>query len=169
MAKKFITSPVGVAAYPHLNKKDTQFDAEGIYHVEIKVTKEEAAAFKKKLMDLVSDHTFKTKKVHIPIAEAKDGDGYVIKTKSKFKPVLFDSKNRPLSDDIRIGGGSELRFIAEVRPYEKNGEGISLGLKQVQIVKLVEGGGGASAFDAVDDGFEVSEDNSEELIDADDL
>lgn len=159
MSKKFVTSPIGTAVYPHIHQPDTKYNPEGQYDLKIRVSKKDAEDFKSKILDATKDHVFKTKKIHIPIEEDKEGDGYIIKAKSKFKPIIYDSKKKALPDGINVSGGSEVRFFAEVRPYEKNGEGISLGLKQVQVIKL--NANTFSAFDDVEDGFEVDLSNAE--------
>jgi hypothetical protein len=71
---------------------------------------------------------------------------------------VFDSKNKALSANTKVGGGSEVRAIAEAYKYEiQKKEGIKLRLKQVQVIKLAEGGGGFSGFDQIDDGYEADD------------
>jgi hypothetical protein len=65
---------------------------------------------------------------------------YTHQSSSNYKPLVFDSKNHALPSDTKIGGGTELRVIAEVYPWEvKREEGIKLRLKQAQIIKLASG------------------------------
>lgn len=44
MAKKLLTTPKGVAVYPHLTKPDTKFKAEGVYHIKVKYESGDAGA-----------------------------------------------------------------------------------------------------------------------------
>lgn len=44
MAKKLLTSPRGIASYPHLNKPDTKFDADGVYTIKVVVSKKDEKA-----------------------------------------------------------------------------------------------------------------------------
>ena len=52
---KQITSAFWEAQYPHLNKPDTEFSAEGIYQVKLKVTKEEAQEDIKIIEDVIKE------------------------------------------------------------------------------------------------------------------
>ena len=45
MPSKTITTPAGVARYPHLNRPDTKFDEIGVYKVNLELTAEEAEPF----------------------------------------------------------------------------------------------------------------------------
>lgn len=167
MAKKFITTPIGTAVLPFLFEEDKEY---GGYKVAIRVDKPTAEAFKKKLLEVVADHQFKTKNIHLPITADERVEGsYLIRTSSGYQPGVFDSRNNPIPTKTKVSGGSEVRAIAEVYPYEvQKKEGIKLRLKQVQVIKLVEGGG-SSGFDAIDDGFEVHEESEPSFETADAL
>lgn len=68
--------------------------------------------------------------------------------KFTMRPVLFDKSGKPITDDIRIGGGTEGRISFEPHPYyaANSGAGVTLRLRGAQIIKLVEFGGNASYF-----------------------
>ena len=51
------TSAFGEAKYPHLNKPDTEFSAEGIYQVKLIVNKEEAQEDIKIIDDIVNSRS----------------------------------------------------------------------------------------------------------------
>ena len=51
-------TPVGVAKYPHLNKPDTAFDAEGKYKAELLVSQDEAKPLIKLIEDAIAIHSF---------------------------------------------------------------------------------------------------------------
>lgn len=76
--------------------------------------------------------TFKMKAVVRP----KNGDSWIQ------RPRIFDTQKQPLKD-CQIGGGSTLKIAAEIYPWGtlKLGAGISLRLKAVQVLDLVEFGG----------------------------
>lgn len=150
MSKKFITTAIGTAIFPHLEKPDF-FKGQEKFKVNVGLNKADGEAFKAKLLELIKDEKFETKKPKVPYKEPEEGEGLNVNFSSKFKPALFDSKNRRIPDGVRVGGGSKIRVMGELYNY---GEGISLRLKQVQVLSLAERGDGAeSAFDEVDDGY----------------
>ena len=72
------------------------------------------------------------------------------------KPAIFDAKGNPLTN-INIWGGTQMKVSAELIPYYTNmvGAGVSLRLRAVQILKLVEGGTDSSGFGfEKEDGYE---------------
>lgn len=86
-----------------------------------------------------------------------------VETKTKSwsqKPRLFDAKAQPIEGDISIWTGSEGKVSGEIMPYFMQNTkqfGLSLRMKAVQILKLVEGGGASASdygFSAEDDGYE---------------
>jgi hypothetical protein len=152
MSKKFITSPIGIAVFPHLEKPDT-FKGQNHYKLNLELPKDVAEVFKAKLQEMIKDEKFETKKPKLPFREGRDESVFLISAKSQYKPVIYDSHKNPIS--ARVGGGSKVRFIAEVYNY---GEGISLRLNQVQVVDLKEQS--SCAFDDIEDGYTTdSEDN----------
>lgn len=158
MSKLFITTPIGTAVLPFLQEEDKKY---GGYKVWIRVDKKTAEVFKAKLLETVKDHQFKTKNVKLPIKPDEKTEGmYLIVTSSDYKPLVFDSKKHSLPEGTKVSGGTELRVIAEVYPWEvKREEGIKLRLKQAQIIKLASGGD--CGFDEVEDGYEVDLSNAE--------
>lgn len=79
------------------------------------------------------------------------------------KPTIFDSKGVRMDKPPEIWGGSEGKVSVEASPYFIPGTGaagVSLRLKAVQLLKLVQGGARDAAgygFGAEDDGFDASE------------
>ena len=63
------------------------------------------------------------------------------------RPALFDAKGKPIGPDAKIGGGSKVKVAYELVPYYTAiaGAGVSLRLKAVQVIDLVEFSGGASS------------------------
>jgi hypothetical protein len=149
MGKKIITSPIGTAVYPFLEKPDT-FKGQTHYKLGLELSKTEAEAFKAKLLEMIKDEKFDTKKPKLPIKDGREDGLFLIPAKSQYKPVVFDAQKNPLAANISIGGGSKVRFSAEVYNY---GDGISLRLNQVQVVDLVERNANNCAFDDIEDGY----------------
>lgn len=95
----------------------------------------------------------------------KDGDPI------KMRVAIFDAKLKPIKGDLMAGSGSVMKVSFEMVPYCIAGQkavGVTLRLKAVQILELVEYGGGddASAFGfGEEDGFEDSGDGSEDFED----
>lgn len=76
---------------------------------------------------------------------------------------MFDTKGQPIPDGTEVWGGSKMRVSFDVLTYAMPATkniGLSLRLKAVQIIELVQGGsGGGSAegygFDEVEGGYEA--------------
>jgi hypothetical protein len=99
----------------------------------------------------------------MPYAEVEDDDGnktgemrfrfkmnYQYKNKSgkvvTLKPALFNAKGEKIEGDIRIGSGSLVKVAFNFYPFTtpKVGSGVSLRMNAVQVIKLVEWGGGTA-------------------------
>lgn len=77
------------------------------------------------------------------------------------RPALFDATGNPLSQDTKVGGGSVVRVSFELLEFFQNtkiGAGVTLRLKGVQVIKLVEWGSGDAAYH----GFEAEEAEDED-------
>lgn len=81
----------------------------------------------------------------------------------KLRPALFDAKGQPLTNsNLNVGGGSKIKVAFEMRPFAKLGPvgaGVSLQLKAVQIIDLVEWNGQKDASDygfGEEEGFDGS-------------
>jgi hypothetical protein len=72
------------------------------------------------------------------------------------QPAVLDSKKVPISKDVLVGNGSRVKVAFEPIPYvmaSTKKAGVSLRLKAVQVIDLVEyGNSAASVFDE-EDGF----------------
>lgn len=186
-AERHIT-PLGIASYPWVTKPDTKFNPDGEYSVSLTFRDDDAA-----ITTLISDELEKSvakakeqnqgkkiKTANTPITENEDGS-ITIKFKLKAKvtpkngepfeqrPALFDAKNKPLSNDIKIGGGSKVKVAFEVVPFFTAliGAGVTLRLKALQVIELVEyssKAGGLSGF-SEEDGYESREQTKEETSD----
>ena len=163
MAKQTITTPTGVALYPWLNKPDTEYNKDGEYKVNLVLSKEEAQpiintineVFSENLKDEMKKQKKKElKKANPPYAEELDDDGkatgnviFKFKSKAVYKPAIFDANGETVINP-QIWGGSEIRVNAALYPYfvSSIGAGVSLKLRAVQVIALVEGSEGAGRF-----------------------
>jgi hypothetical protein len=174
MATKTLTTPAGIARYPHLNRADTKFDEVGVYKVNLEMSSEDAEPFIKQVEAIFAEYLpaklaeinnklvmeglpKKTKlKQHAAPWEENDGMTQLklkVKAMGKNKegetfsrqPKLFGSDGQPL--EANIGGGSKLKVA--VIPYcwytASLGAGITLQPKAVQVLDLVTWGDGGSA------------------------
>ena len=163
MAKQTITTPQGVALYPWLSKPDTEYNKDGEYKVNLVLSKKEAQpmidtineVFSENLKDEMKKQKKKTlKTANPPYADELDDDGkptgnviFKFKSKAAYKPAIFDANGETLID-TQIWGGSEIRVNAALYPYfvSSIGAGVSLKLRAVQVIALVEGSEGAGRF-----------------------
>ena len=173
MAQKTITTPVGIARYPSLNRPDTKFDDVGVFKVNLEMSTEDAEPFLKQIEALFSEFVadkkreLKKDKLKLHAAPWEENDGLTqlklkVKAMGKSKegetfsrqPKLFGADGQPL--EANIGGGSKIKVA--VVPYcwytASLGAGITLQPKAVQVLDLVTWGDGGSA---VSYGFDVSE------------
>jgi hypothetical protein len=162
---KNFTTPKGAAGYSNLTKPDTKFDAEGKYKTSITLPTEQAES----LMELAREEANelavldkKTKKVVMPEGikfpfVENDDDTVTFTFKSKKKPKLFDAKGNPIlgqaAEDLRVGGGSTIKVKGAFSAYEGFGGGVTAYLNDVQIIKLVEFGGGGFKAEDDEDGY----------------
>jgi len=162
------TTPAGIAQYPYLTKPDTKFNPDGEYKISVEIPGAAAQDIVTFLDEQFEASVAKAKKDN-PGKKIKEGDvpysvnddtGKVtvrFKLKAKVtpkqgdpfeqRPALFDAKGKPIGADAKIGGGSKVKVAYELVPYYTAiaGAGISLRLKAVQVIDLVEFSGGASS------------------------
>jgi hypothetical protein len=177
-----IVTPKGIAQYPHLTKADTKFSEVGEFKTSLILPKQDASEILKAVdrvcgqsLNLAKDKTKgeAIKEAPKPYQNEVDDSGketgnVVIKFKCKAKvttksgesfdnkPAIFDAKGNPLTN-VNIWGGTQMKVSAELIPYYTNmvGAGVSLRLRAVQILKLVEGGTDSSGFGfEKEDGYE---------------
>lgn len=170
-----LTTPACKLLYPKLIEPETKFNPEGAYKLTAVVDAAEATALADALDDLLSKHKASLKaqdpgKKDWKLADLPYGfeeiDGkpsFVVKPKMKAKgidrdgrawtsaPVLFDAKGRAVRDRNALKGmwsGTIAKVNFEACPFYQPaiGAGITLRLKAVQIIDLVEGGGSAESF-----------------------
>jgi len=188
-----MVTPTGVAQYAWLIKPDTRFDAVGHYKTNLILSREDAANAMQMVDKAMTEsltlakENAKGKKIKEgspPYMEELDDNGeptgniiFKFKTKAEIiskdgsvipnKVAIFDSQGTPMTD-TDVWSGSELKVSADIVPYYTAivGAGVSLRLRAVQVIKLVQGGDGATGygFDAIDDGYTAKDTANEEVL-----
>jgi len=175
--KNTITTPAGVAKYPHLNKPDKKYATSekphGEYKVDLEMPNEDAEPFISQAEAIFAEfiaekkRELKKDKLKMHSAPWEENDGVTrlrlrVKAMGQSKdgelfsraPKLFNAAGEIITDNI--GGGSKLKVA--VVPYcwytASLGAGITLQPKAVQVLELVTWGDGGSAAAY---GFDVSE------------
>lgn len=177
---RYVT-PKGTAQYPYLTKPDTKFNPDGEYKISLELDAADAQEITSFLDEQLAKAIAKAKEENSG-KKIKEGDapygvdentGKVtvrFKLKAKVTPkngdpfeqkvALFDAKGAPIGAGATVGGGSKVKVAYEVIPYYTAiaGAGISLRLRAVQVIDLVEyssGGAGAFGF-GEEDGYEAA-------------
>ena len=144
-----ISTLYGIADYSWLTEADTKFNPKGIYHVDLKVSKENAEPEIKTINDTISRKiaeiykakpgTKEIKRAPVPYEKQEDGT-YIFKIKSQFQPKLWDRNQKELGADVAVWKGSTLWVQFKLGSYDQNiGVGCTLYLQSVQIDNLVQG------------------------------
>jgi hypothetical protein len=160
-----VVTPAGTAVYCWLSQPDTKFHTEGEYHVNVRVSQDEADGFIKNLKKMhktwvtkVTKELGKKAKVKsLPIVEVVDDEGNAtgevdIKCKLKaqgkrkdggtfeMKPRIFDAEGTPMNGSADpIGSGSTIKVSINPRAYyvPSIGAGLTFRIGAVQVIELV--------------------------------
>ena len=173
MKKKLVTTPIGDVKWFSVSKVD-KF---GNYTCELHLDESERSI---KFIDFLENFG-KGKKPY-----EKTPEGYKVKLKAKSKgtkrdnttyeinpPAIYDDKGQRYSGEelalLSVGNGSKIRAKIEVKEYNFMGsDGVSIGLKSVQIVDLVEyAGGGDFGFDPLETPNQESDEQKESFEESD--
>lgn len=172
---KVYTTPKGTAVWPRLDTPDTKFDDDGLYscklHVsegdfkafEAQINKQVEADYKAECASQGKDKIRRASSTPVRITDEGDYEIYAkqkakVHTKSKgtleFTVASFDSQGKKI-EMPKVGSGSTLKMAVEVNTWfvPSQGFGYTLRLRAVQVIDLVEFGGGESGF-----GFGAEED-----------
>ena len=183
--EKYTTGKGELTGFIGVFEPSTKFNKEGVYSANILLPKEEGEKLAEKIKEIRTKQ-FKTYGKKTKVAdltrcvpygtvneetgeEIPDSEGrYILKTtakafiekgKPKVKIPVFDAKQNPVKD-VRIGSGTIARLSISLEGYSVAGKtGVSVKLKAVQIIDLVEYGNG----DAESYGF-GDEDGSFEFV-----
>jgi hypothetical protein len=168
---KTYTTGIGVLNYPYLVKPDTKFNADGLYHCKLALSKQDGEPLVKEIENSLA--TLKTKKLSSfkPYKKVENGYEFSFKLKAKVatksgamyeqKPKLFDSKGQIMADkEMSVWGGSKGKVAFQIYTYENSmlGSGVTLKLRAVQITELVQGKSKDSSESygfSSEDGYEV--------------
>jgi len=165
---KVITTPKGKAVWPRIDTPDTKFDEDGVYSCKLHVSEGDFKAFeaivKPKLDAAYDAECSRQGKDKIRMASSSplrindDGDYEIyakqkakVHTKSKgtleFTIAAVDSQGKKI-EMPKIGSGSTLKMAVEVNTWfvPSQGFGYTLRLRAVQVLDLIEYGGGSSSF-----------------------
>jgi len=175
----------GSALWAKVQEPDTKFDPDGTYSISVLVPETEAQEMCEYLDDIVdkayADEIKNSPKKKAALSTRKgydynyDQEGnqtdlieFKIKLKAKVnrqdgtsfsqKPIVVDAKRQPLNPDIAVGNGSDVKVAFEPRPYVMNSTkqvGVSLRMKGVQVINLVEYGNSVSTMFDEEDGYVV--------------
>lgn len=172
---KVYTTPKGTAVWPRLDTPDTKFDDDGLYSCKLHVSEGDFKAFEAQINQQVEadykaecasqgkDKLRRASSTPIRITDEGDYEIYAkqkakVHTKSKgtleFTVASFDSQGKKI-EMPKVGSGSTLKMAVEVNTWfvPSQGFGYTLRLRAVQVIDLVEFGGGESGF-----GFGAEED-----------
>ena len=166
------TTSFGKAIYPHLTGADYKFKSEGLYHVDLEVSSDDAKSEVTAINDaiktvVIEQHKkngnkevdraplpYKTENGKTILKFKMKASGINSKTKQHFtqKPCLYDNELNEFPEGKSIWGDSIIRVSYEPHGYYSplHGAGCTLRLKSVQVKNLVEGSNGKSAFSKVD-------------------
>lgn len=172
--KKIVTTPIGEAKWFSVSKVD-KF---GNYTSELHLDESERSM---KFIEFLKGFS---SKCDAPFKKTESG--YMIKLKAKSKgtkrdnttyeinpPAIYSALGeRLLGSDLEklnIGNGSKIRAKIEVKEYNFMGkDGVSIGLKSVQIVEAVAfEGGGDLGFDSLDLPNQESDEQKESFEESD--
>ena len=78
-------------------------------------------------------------------------------------PLIVDSKNKKLPPEFRLTTGSLVNLGVNLVPYNMSTNGVSLRIKAVQVIKLVEKKA-HSPFGAVDDGWVIEDEDDPSTV-----
>ena len=170
---KIVTTPKGKAVWPRIDTPDTKFDEDGVYSCKLHVSESEFKAFEA-LIQPKLDAAYKEEcsrqgkdKIRMaassPLRINDEGDHEIYakqKAKVHLKPkddgtprtlefsiAVYDSRGNKIKAP-KIGSGSTLKMQVEVNTWfvPSQGFGYTLRLRAVQVLELIEYGGGDSSF-----------------------
>jgi len=192
MAEKNYTTPKGIAVWPKVTKPDTKYKPEGEYSVNLVLDGGDALSLKQLIDTAMADNAaeeqkkVKGKKIKVydpPYSVVLDEDNNetsqirfkftqkaIIKKKDgtlvNMSVTIFDAKAQVIKDvhKLNIGSGSTIKVCFQLNSWNSTtlGAGVSLRLKAVKLLKVVEGGVSAAAygFEGEEEGFEYVEDET---------
>lgn len=165
---KVYTSPKGTAVWPRIDTPDTKFDEDGVFSCKLHVSEGDFKAFEAQInkqveadykAECASQGKDKLRRASsCPLRITDEGEYEIfakqkakVHTKSKgtleFSIAAYDSTGKKI-ETPKIGSGSTLKMAVEVNTWfvPSQGFGYTLRLRAVQVIDLVEYGGGDGNF-----------------------
>jgi hypothetical protein len=139
----------GTAMWAKVFEPDTRFVPEGEYSAQVIVPEAEAAEVCEQLEKLIEVEFAKAVKEK-PALKTKAG---VTKEQKVF---VYDAKKNLMPSSVAVGNGSVIKVAVEPFPYVMQSTkqvGVSLRLKGVQVIDLVEYGAPAASMFDEEDGY----------------
>ena len=186
ISKKYTTDKGELTGFISIFEPSTKFNKDGVYSANILLSKEEGEKLAEEIKTIRTEQ-FKTYGKGTKVAEitrcvpygivdeetgeeTPDSEGrYILKTTSKafieggkprVKIAVFDGKLNPVQD-VKIGAGTIAKLSISLDGYSVAGKtGVSVKLKAVQIIDLVEygtGNGESYGFGKEDEAFDSTE------------
>lgn len=179
----FITKP-GEMLHPWLNKADTKYNDDGLYHVDLVLEGNDAEDLKAKIdgasKAFLDEHTDEMKpaeakkwSLYVPYEPGVDDEGNedgttVFHFKQNAKITLKDGSTKDITIELRdskdkiietpVYSGSEGRVMFSMRGItiaSQRQAGVRLDFYKVQITKLVKGSGKSKGFGEYEGGYEA--------------
>lgn len=187
----------GTAQWAKVFEPDTKFVPEGQYSIKVVVPAEQAAEVceqldsmaQAKLEEVVKEQPklkallSTTTAYQTEYDDAGNDTGNVVfntklkavltrrdGSKVKQKPIVVDAKRTPMDGSVLIGNGSKVTVAIDAIPYmmpATKAVGVSLRMKGVQVIDLVEYGASAASIFDEEDGYvsnAVAKDDSSDVF-----
>ena len=179
--REYTVTPKGEMKWAYLHKPDTQFDSNGVFHVKLRLANGSSDDLRKAIQrehdankkDAIARSKQKSFREFLPFKEVLNeeglADGYefqfklkAVATNSKTgqeftqRPMVVGPDKKPIPMDVTIGNGSIGKIAFETIPYfTGNNLGVSLRLRGVQVLELIEYNGGGTDMFAVEEGYSI--------------
>ena len=190
--KKTHVTPAGQAIWPKLSQPETKFDADGVYETSLRLDAETGQKFLSMLEEKLEEHHAEENKrqgeqvkkgsisyKNVEVDGVATGElDFKFKMKAlagkkgqqwSQRPKLVDAKGTPIDPDkVSVGSGSKIKISYSIYPYYSAmvGAGLSLQLRAVQIIDLVEyaGSDGKSLGFTEEEGFEFTKEAEDDTF-----
>jgi hypothetical protein len=180
--REYTVTPKGEMRWAYLHKPDTQFDSNGVFHVKLRLANGSSDDLRKAIehehksnkKDVIARNPNKKSfQEFLPFKEVLNeeglADGYefqfklkAVATNSKTgqeftqRPMVVGPDKKPIPTDVTIGNGSVGKIAFETIPYfTGNNLGVSLRLRGVQVLDLVEYSAGGNDMFSVEEGYSI--------------
>jgi len=180
--RQYTVTPQGKMMWAYLHKPDTQFDSNGVFHVKLQLANGSSDDLRKAIMrehkankkEAIARNPKRTSfREYLPFKEILNdeglADGYEFQFKLKAlatnsktgqeftqRPVVVGPDKMPVPSDVTIGNGSVGKIAFEAIPYfTGNNIGVSLRLRGVQVLELVEYRAEGTDMFSVEEGYSI--------------